>query len=329
MRHVGFVPKLTRTNLLVRFFLSPSLNIIMHREGKAHKRCREKPVFAKTAANGKAQQQQPMEEMTPLCLARKRLKRPRPPTQLRQQGANDLIFSSHQWQTRNLPVSRAPPAANAQRSHGEERMGDAASAVGADNIPAAVGASSSCSSYCCCRCRCGGADARAARSHTFSSRGAVRPRRRRRAATATQALAVTAVALTLVRAGSSAAPTQQQQHRQARSSTTALSSRLCSPSEDSRAYVTTIADNDGGGGSSGRAKSGDRLLGARVLAQSLRSAGARGEVVVLVPRDRADAATVDSLRRDGLTVQVVPRGLQSGEKSLAASYAPVMPHVHT
>lgn len=87
--------------------------------------------------------------------------------------------------------------------------------------------------------------------------------------------------------------------------------------------MTTIADNNYGGGSgsgSSRShgakvgdKSGDRLLGARVLAQSLRSAGAKGDVVVLVPLDRATTATVDSLRRDGLTVQIVPRGLQSGE----------------
>lgn len=80
-------------------------------------------------------------------------------------------------------------------------------------------------------------------------------------------------------------------------------SRLCAPIESARAYVTTLAAEDVGG----------QALGARVLAQSLRSAGAKGDIVVLVPLDRVHGKTVDSLRRDGLTVHIVPRGLKTGE----------------
>lgn len=86
-------------------------------------------------------------------------------------------------------------------------------------------------------------------------------------------------------------------------------SRLCSPADSARAYVTTLASS---GGKDKDSTGSGQVLGARVLAQSLRSAGAKGDIVVLVPMDRATAANVDSLRRDGLTVQIVPRGLQSG-----------------
>ena len=270
-----------------------------------------------------------MEKKTPLCPGRRRLKRPRPPTQLRQrdeEAANDLIFSSRQWQQPpTLRVAHAPPAgADVQQQHRHQgaRVGDAA----ANSRPAAPVESSG---------RRGGKDTHAVQGDACVSRAAggrsvhhARRRPRRRAATTTRALAATAVALTLIRAAAAAGAStlfseqeqqqqqqqQQQQHRQARSSTTTALSRLCSPAEDSRAYVTTIADNGSGSGKGGVDKSGDRLLGARVLAQSLRSAGAKGEVLVLVPRDRANTATVDSLRRDGLKVQIVPRGLQSGEK---------------
>ncbi|CAM9512745.1 unnamed protein product, partial [Discosporangium mesarthrocarpum] len=78
------------------------------------------------------------------------------------------------------------------------------------------------------------------------------------------------------------------------------STRLCVPSETNRAYVTALAE-DGGG-----------VLGARVLAQSLRVAGSKGDIVVLVPYNMATAATLDVLKRDGLRVHVVQRGVQSG-----------------
>lgn len=81
----------------------------------------------------------------------------------------------------------------------------------------------------------------------------------------------------------------------------ATTSRLCAPAEGARAYVTTLAGEARG-----------QVLGPRVLAQSLRSSGAKGDIVVLVPLDRASGANVDSLRRDGLTVHIVPRGLQTG-----------------
>ena len=114
------------------------------------------------------------------------------------------------------------------------------------------------------------------------------------------------------------------------------SSRLCSPADDSRAYVTTIAPDDingdhdlgdgdddaslprasvgGGEGSEGQ---GGGVMGARVLAQWLRSAGAKGAVGVLVPLERASEANLEALRRDGLKVQVVPRApqQQSGERA--------------
>lgn len=79
------------------------------------------------------------------------------------------------------------------------------------------------------------------------------------------------------------------------------SNRLCAPAENTRAYVTTLAGEARG-----------QVLGPRVLAQSLRSAGAKGDIVVLVPLDRATGSNVDALRRDGLTVHIVPRGLQTG-----------------
>ena len=95
--------------------------------------------------------------------------------------------------------------------------------------------------------------------------------------------------------------------------TTSHSSRLCTPPERARAYVTTLA-SDSGGEAGGRGNGGvsDAALGPRVLAQSLRSAGAKGDIVVLVPLDRYTGTSVDALRRDGLTVHIVPRGLQSG-----------------
>lgn len=91
-------------------------------------------------------------------------------------------------------------------------------------------------------------------------------------------------------------------------------SRLCSPADSARAYVTTLASSGAGNGkgSKGYTTVSDQVWGARVLAQSLRSAGAKGDIVVLVPTDRATAANVDSLRRDGLTIEFVPRGLLSG-----------------
>lgn len=89
----------------------------------------------------------------------------------------------------------------------------------------------------------------------------------------------------------------------------ASASRLCSPADSARAYVTTLASC---GGKDKDSTGSGQVLGARVLAQSLRSAGAKGDIVVLVPMDRATAANVESLRRDGLTVQIVPRGLLSG-----------------
>lgn len=119
---------------------------------------------------------------------------------------------------------------------------------------------------------------------------------------------------------------------------TTTSSRLCSPADDSRAYVTTIAPDDilgdgdngesdddlslpratfGGGGGAGDGGEGGGVMGARVLAQSLRSAGAKGDVVVLVPLERATEANLETLRRDGLKVLVVPRApqQQTGERA--------------
>ncbi|CAM9796160.1 unnamed protein product, partial [Sphacelaria rigidula] len=61
-----------------------------------------------------------------------------------------------------------------------------------------------------------------------------------------------------------------------------------------------------------------QVLGPRVLAQSLRSAGAKGDIVVLVPLDRATGSNVDALRRDGLTVHIVPRGLQTAGGEIAS-----------
>lgn len=126
---------------------------------------------------------------------------------------------------------------------------------------------------------------------------------------------------------------------------TTTSSRLCSPADDSRAYVTTIAPDDvlgdqdigngdddvsllratfgggEGGGAGGGEGQGGGLMGARVLAQSLRSAGAKGDVVVLVPLERATEANLEALRRDGLKVQVVPRApqQQAGERVFSVS----------
>eukprot|EP00752_Nemacystus_decipiens_P012657 g11211.t1 len=275
-----------------------------------------------------------MEKKTPLCLGRRRLKRPRPSTKLLRPIDEDLMFSSYEHRQQYPPAlrdARTPAAAAAAELHPHYHRGERARDAAADEGPSALGESSSGSG--CCEGK--GMRHAAGRSGTCSSRAGGRSahprrRRRRRAATTTRALAATALALTLIRAAGAAGPSallpeqrQVQQHRQARSSSAPTLSRLCSPAEDARAYVTTIADNGSGGGGGGGGggaeeegevetdKSGDRLLGARVLAQSLRSAGAKGEVVVLVPRDRAHSATVEALRRDGLKVQIVPRGLQS------------------
>lgn len=159
--------------------------------------------------------------------------------------------------------------------------------------------------------------------------------RRARAAAAAVALALLSTLGSAMGLPSSPAPAQHQ-HQQQQSSlleniaaaattttTRTTTSRLCSPADNARAYVTTFPTDSGGGhggaGGSGVSNRGDGgahgagVLGARVLAQSLRSAGAKGDVVVLVPLDKATGANVDSLRRDGLTVHIVPRGLQSGE----------------
>lgn len=279
-----------------------------------------------TAADGRQAGQQGTVEITaPIGMplgAGRRLKRPRPPTQLAEGGEEGTALG--RWQPRTLRFDGG--AAAARRLDGgrrplqqvslKQRLGDAPLGADAMRHHRSVGDDTT------GRPRAAAADA----NDAFS-----RPRRRRtnwRRAT-TRALAATALALTLVRAEAAGSPLllEQQQQRQRQhqrpnqfrpepaisASAASPSSRLCSPAEGSRAYVTTIANNGGDGGGGGGDRSGDRLLGARVLAQSLRSAGAKGEVVVLVPRRRASAATVDSLRRDGLTVRIV-EGLRSGEQ---------------
>ncbi|CAM9184361.1 unnamed protein product [Ectocarpus sp. 8 AP-2014] len=230
----------------------------------------------------------------PRRLARPGLKRPRTPTQLKEE-TNDHIA----WQQQPLGAFD-PSAAARHRTRGAGQEGEGASATrGAKDNDGSVGT-----------------------GEGNGGRGHLRGPGRRRSAAASplprQRAAATAVlAATLLRAtaaAAAAAAATSPLPADFRPAATALSSRLCSPAEDSRAYVTTIAAGgfgaSGGSGSNGD-KSGDRLLGARVLAQSLRSAGAKGDIVVLVPLERATGPTVDSLRRDGLTVQIVPKGLQS------------------
>lgn len=95
------------------------------------------------------------------------------------------------------------------------------------------------------------------------------------------------------------------------------SHRLCTPPEEARAYVTTLANESDREGV-------DVALGPRVLAQSLRMAGAKGDIVVLVSIDRYTGTIVDALRRDGLTVYRVPRGLQSGETKMRQNSASIL-----
>lgn len=95
------------------------------------------------------------------------------------------------------------------------------------------------------------------------------------------------------------------------------SQRLCTPPEEARAYVTTLANESD-------REDVDVALGPRVLAQSLRMAGAKGDIVVLVSIDRYTGTIVDALRRDGLTVYRVPRGLQSGETKMRQNSASVL-----
>lgn len=256
---------------------------------------------------------------------RRRLKRPRPPTQLvdeeNHNGAQFLLHHQQQQQQWQQPPRLFSLRAGASRQL-RQRSGELKEEEGEEDAEAGVD----------------GRGARAPDRETSSSSSSSRSERtktctirrkngrRRSKATAPSgtvaaaaAAAATAIALALVGAGAvvvaaAASPPlskhpQQHQFRSATTATAALSSRLCSPAEDSRAYVTTIADNGSGGGS----ESVDRLLGARMLAQSLRSAGSKGDVVVLVPLDKATTATVDSLRRDGLKVHIVPRGPQAGE----------------
>ncbi|CAM9304655.1 unnamed protein product [Scytosiphon promiscuus] len=276
-------------------------------------------------------------EPSGLGLGRRGLKRPRPPALRRNEEVNDRNgMPQHQQQRPRdtpAPTQQAPSGRPLEKGRG---------CAPATSINHCVGTGGSCcrkssdgagaprrSSGGEGRREQGAAAAAAAAAAATACRSNGRPRRRTRP----RARAATALALVLARAVAGVASSvispllsehrqQQQQQQQSLPSfqsaaTARLSSRLCSPPDDSRAYVTTIADNGGGGGgaggkgSRGGDKSEDRLLGARVLAQSLRSAGAKGEVVVLVPLERATATTVDSLRRDGLTVQIVPRGLQS------------------
>ena len=67
----------------------------------------------------------------------------------------------------------------------------------------------------------------------------------------------------------------------------------CIPEECRRAYVTTLVAPS------------DHVLGPRVLAQSLREAGARAQVVVVLSRDRADSATLALLKNDGFVAHVM------------------------
>ncbi|CAM9285561.1 unnamed protein product, partial [Ectocarpus sp. 4 AP-2014] len=257
---------------------------------------------AKTATDGRRthRQQGAMETTTsraapPRRLARPGLKRPRTPTKLNEE-TNDHIA----WQQQPLGYFD-PSAAARHRTRGPGQGGEGASATGgAKDDGGSVGTGEG-----------GGGGRVHLRGPGRRRSAAASPLPRQRAV----ATAVLAVALLRATAAAAAAATANSPvPADFRPAATALSSRLCSPAEDSRAYVTTIAAIGGGFGASGGSngdKSGDRLLGARVLAQSLRSAGAKGDIVVLVPLERATGPTVDSLRRDGLTVQIVPKGLQS------------------
>ncbi|CAM9320735.1 unnamed protein product [Chrysoparadoxa australica] len=82
-------------------------------------------------------------------------------------------------------------------------------------------------------------------------------------------------------------------HEPERGSISTDTARLCAPLESRRAYVTSLT------------KASDHVLGARVLARSLRDASVAAEIVVLVSSDRADPGTLAALRRDGLIVHVV------------------------
>ncbi|CAM9384512.1 unnamed protein product, partial [Ectocarpus sp. 12 AP-2014] len=256
---------------------------------------------ANTAADGRRthRQQGAMETTAsraapPRRLARPGLKRPRTPTTLKEEN-NDHFA----WQQQPLGAFDSSAAAR-RRTRGPWQGGEGASATGGDEDD----------------------DGSVGTGEGDGGRGHLRGQGRRRLAAASppprqRAAATVVLAVALLRAtaaAAAAATATSPVPADFRPAATVLSSRLCSPAEDSRAYVTTIAAIGGRFGASGgsnRDKSGDRLLGARVLAQSLRSAGAKGDIVVLVPLERATGPTVDSLRRDGLTVQIVPKGLQS------------------
>ncbi|CAM9231367.1 unnamed protein product, partial [Ectocarpus sp. 12 AP-2014] len=216
----------------------------------------------------------------PRCLARPGLKRPRTPTTLKEE-TNDHIA----WQQQPLGAFDSSAAAR-HRTRGLGQGGEGASATEGDkDDDGSVGTGE------------GGGGRGHLRGQGRRRSAAASPPPRQRAA----ATAVLAVALRATAAAAAAATATSPVPADFRPAATVLSSRLCSPAEDSRAYVTTIAAIGGGFGASGgsnRDKSGDRLLGARVLAQSLRSAGAKGDIVVLVPVERATGPTVDSLRRD-------------------------------
>lgn len=237
-------------------------------------------------------------------LARPGLKRPRTPTQLKEEPNDHFV-----WQQQQLLGAIDPSAAARHRSRDAVQGGEGASAAGGAKDDGSVGIGEGGS-----RGQLRGPERRRRSAATSPRSAATSPLPRRRAA----ATAVLAAALLRAAAVVTAATATSPLPADFRPAATAPSSRLCSPAEDSRAYVTTIAAIGGGVGASGSNgdKSGDRLLGARVLAQSLRSAGAKGDIVVLVPLERASGPTVDSLRRDGLTVQIVPRGLQSGKQVL-------------
>lgn len=142
-------------------------------------------------------------------------------------------------------------------------------------------------------------DGAAARLRSNGARPNVYARRVRSRGSSLVWSAIFALALILNPAAGSAVSLT----KTAASAAASTSSRLCAPGDGARAYVTTLAEEEAGG----------QALGARVLAQSLRSVGAKGDIVVLVPLDRATGENVNALQRDGLTVHIVPRGLQTGE----------------
>ncbi|CAB1103174.1 GT8 [Ectocarpus sp. CCAP 1310/34] len=233
----------------------------------------------------------------PHRLARPGLKRARTPTTLKEE-TNDHIA----WQQQQ-PLGAFDPSAAAQhRTRGPWQGGEGASATGgAKDDGGSVGTGE-------------GGGGRGHLRGPARHRSAAASHVPRQRASTTAVLAVALLRATAAAAAAAVATVTSPVPADFRPAATALSSRLCSPAEGSRAYVTTIAAIGGGFGASGGSngdKSGDRLLGARVLAQSLRSAGAKGDIVVLVPLERATGPTLDSLRRDGLTVQIVPKGLQS------------------